>query len=561
MSDRGYFHESCAIFDKSPARGRAPAGARWPVRSGAGRVSANPTFGTPDGSAVLKEAAFGKGGSGPRRQPASSPGRRHPGSAEVGSSGPTTVAPRFRRARLVCGAGLALADVLAFTACTVVVHAIRRMIWDAPALFWGLWPMFGCWLLLRWAAGLYPSFGMPHPEELRRSVLTTLIIALSHLIALLATEETETYRFAGLAIWLPAIPACYFARSFARGVLIRNGFYCMPYVIVGAGPLAEAAIREMRADPELGMVPVGVFGDASRLATPALHGVPVLGPIEAIQDRTFPWPVRHALIALKPDEMNRERFEGLAASLAKTFPRVQVLSGATLLGNLWAQPRPIGPYLATEVRQARFSDGQRRAKRAVDILVSLPILIMAAPVIGLAALAVKLASPGPAFFSQTREGINGQPVRIHKLRTMVPDAEKRLADCLASDPAARFEFERTLKLRNDPRVIPKVGSFLRRSSIDELPQLLNIVRGDMSLVGPRIMPTREVARYSPAGQALRRDVPPGLTGLWQVTSRSDSDLKIREVADAFYVSNWSVWLDAWILLRTVRVVLAGSGAY
>jgi Undecaprenyl-phosphate galactose phosphotransferase WbaP len=454
-----------------------------------------------------------------------------------------------------------MADALVFAVCTAVVYAIRSVIWEATPLFWGLWPVFVCWLLFRWAVGLYPPFGMPHPEELRRSVLTTLIVALSHLIALLATEETETYRFAGLAIWLLALPACYFARSFVRGVLLRNGFYCMPYVIVGVGPLAEAAIREMRADPELGMVPVGVFGDASRLATPAVHGVPVLGPIEAIKVRTFPWPVRHALISLRPGEMNNEQLDKLAANLAETFPRVQVLSDATLLGNLWARSRPIGPYLATEVRQARFSESQRRAKRAVDILVSLPILIMAAPIIGLAAVAVKLASPGPAFFSQTREGINGQPVRIYKLRTMIPDAEKRLAEYLASNPAARFEFERTLKLRDDPRIIPKVGSFLRRSSIDELPQLLNIVRGDMSLVGPRIMPTREVERYSTTGQALRRDVPPGLTGLWQVTSRSNSDLKIREVADAFYVSNWSVWLDAWILLRTVRVVLAGSGAY
>ncbi len=95
----------------------------------------------------------------------------------------------------------------------------------------------------------------------------------------------------------------------------------------------------------------------------------------------------------------------------------------------------------------------------------------------------------------------------------------------------------------------------------ELPQLLNIVRGDMSLVGPRIMPAREVEMYSPAGRELRRDVPPGLTGLWQVTSRNNSDLTVREVADSFYASNWSVWLDTWILLRTVRVVLAGSGAY
>ena len=118
-----------------------------------------------------------------------------------------------------------------------------------------------------------------------------------------------------------------------------------------------------------------------------------------------------------------------------------------------------------------------------------------------------------------------------------------------------------MKLQHDPRILPIIGRFIRQTSIDELPQLYNIVGGDISLVGPRIMPTHEVDRYDRSGQDLRRDVPPGLTGLWQVTLRNNSDLMIRELADAFYVRNWSVWLDRWILLRTVRVVLAGSGAY
>jgi lipopolysaccharide/colanic/teichoic acid biosynthesis glycosyltransferase len=144
---------------------------------------------------------------------------------------------------------------------------------------------------------------------------------------------------------------------------------------------------------------------------------------------------------------------------------------------------------------------------------------------------------------------------------MVIDAESRLAAYLAENPAARAEYDATLKLRRDPRIIPGVGNFIRRTSIDELPQLYNIARGDMSLVGPRIMPKREVDLYTNRGQDLRRDVPPGLTGLWQVTSRNSSDLKVREVADSFYVSNWSIWLDGWIILRTVRVVLTGSGAY
>jgi lipopolysaccharide/colanic/teichoic acid biosynthesis glycosyltransferase len=144
---------------------------------------------------------------------------------------------------------------------------------------------------------------------------------------------------------------------------------------------------------------------------------------------------------------------------------------------------------------------------------------------------------------------------------MVKGAEAKLAKHLAADTAARFEYERTMKLRNDPRILPVVGKIIRKASIDELPQMWSIFKGDMSLVGPRVMPTREVDLYSQEGRDMRRDMPPGLTGFWQVEHRNDSDFQIREVADSFYVANWSIWLDLWIILRTVRVVLTGAGAF
>jgi Undecaprenyl-phosphate galactose phosphotransferase WbaP len=478
-----------------------------------------------------------------------------------GASATAQAGSRFRQARLVSGLGLAGADIVAFSGSLLVVYLFRALVWNGSPFFWGLWPAFVVWMALRLAVGLYPPFAMSQPEELRRSARVTAIAATVHLSMLVATSEYEAYRLVGLGIWILVVPTSYFARSAAKSALLRSGLYGAPYVVIGTGGAAERAIREMRADPELGMVPVAAFGDARRLRTATVEGVPVLGPMETATEQTFPWPVRHALIALGRGEVEPEWIEDFANRLSQVYPRVQVMGDATMPGNMWTRPRPLGPYLALEVRQVRFSKPQRRAKRLFDLAVSLPLLVAAAPVISVAALLVRLASPGPAFFSQTREGMRGQPIRIYKIRTMVPDAERRLAEYLAVNPAARFEWERTLKLRHDPRIIPRIGNFLRRTSIDELPQLLNIVKGDMSLVGPRIMPTHEVDRYTPAGRELRRDVPPGLTGLWQVTSRNNSDLKVREVADAFYVRNWSVWLDGWILLRTVRVVLAGSGAY
>ncbi len=244
------------------------------------------------------------------------------------------------------------------------------------------------------------------------------------------------------------------------------------------------------------------------------------------------------------------------ARLARRYPTLRVMSDLSSPVNLWGKARPVGPYLALEIPHARFSKRQRLVKRAFDLSIAIPVLLAALPIIGIAVI-----SPGSAFFSQMREGENGRPIRIWKIRTMATDAERRLIEYLAANPAAKFEWERTLKLRDDPRVIPKIGNLVRRTSIDELPQLWNVVKGDMSLVGPRVMPRHEVERYSEGGRGLRRDVLPGLTGLWQITYRNNSDLYSREIADSYYVHNWSVWLDAWILLRTVRVVLAGSGAY
>ncbi len=194
-------------------------------------------------------------------------------------------------------------------------------------------------------------------------------------------------------------------------------------------------------------------------------------------------------------------------------------------------------------------------KRILDVLVSLILLIVVAPVIGILALVVMIDSRGGAFFAQTRVGHGGREFRFFKLRTMVQDAEARLAELTALNEADGPLF----KIRRDPRVT-RIGGFLRRSSLDELPQLWNVLRGDMSLVGPRPPLPREVATYGPE-QLRRLSVMPGMTGLWQVSGRSDIDFEHSVALDLAYIDTWSLALDLSLLLKTLLVVVRPRGAY
>jgi lipopolysaccharide/colanic/teichoic acid biosynthesis glycosyltransferase len=199
-------------------------------------------------------------------------------------------------------------------------------------------------------------------------------------------------------------------------------------------------------------------------------------------------------------------------------------------------------------------------KRTIDIIVALFGAAFYLPIIALAVLAVQLVDPGPVLYVQERRGYHGRPIRMWKLRTMYTDAATRLTQHLAADPAAREEWRRRFKLRKDPRILPWIGAFLRRSSVDELPQVWNLIRGDMTLVGPRPLPDYHLEAFDWDFRRLRQSVVPGLTGLWQVTARSDGDNAMMRHSDTHYVTHWSIALDLQILLRTIAAVLSGRGA-
>jgi exopolysaccharide biosynthesis polyprenyl glycosylphosphotransferase len=197
----------------------------------------------------------------------------------------------------------------------------------------------------------------------------------------------------------------------------------------------------------------------------------------------------------------------------------------------------------------------RTIKRILDVTVASFVILLLSPTFILAAIAIKLTSPGPIFFLQERMGLNKRRFKVFKFRTMVPDAEKLMASLEKQNEMSGPVF----KIRNDPRITP-IGKFLRRSSIDELPQLLNVLRGDMSLVGPRPLPVRDYEGFNEDWQRRRFSVKPGITCLWQVNGRSGITFDQWMLLDLQYMDEWSLWLDLKILAKTVPAVLKGAGA-
>mgnify|MGYP001601358783 CR=1 FL=1 len=469
---------------------------------------------------------------------------RHAKASESFASAPLPWAASSYRATWI---GLVVADILSVLAAAFATGSTSA----------GSWAMAAIWVVLRAMVGLYDPISMAPAEDLRRSTQTTFAVFVGHFAAVLLLGRLVAALDSLLPFWGILFVLPWFARQVTRRCLVSAKLHGAPLAVLGAGAPAEALISELHQNPDQGLFPVAVFDDDRSLRGTRIFGVPVVGTLSEATEYPFQHPVRHALVALAPNEIDQLRDVG--AKLTAKFRHVHVTPEFVDLANLWVRSRAIGPLATLEFRQDSVSAPALLIKRWFDAALGFAFLLAAAPLIAVCALLVKLVSPGPVFFSQVREGHRGRLVRVWKIRTMVPDAEDRLAKHLDQNSSAKREWAERVKLDYDPRVIPALGTFLRRWSLDELPQLWNVVTGSMSLVGPRPFPEYHLSLFPNDFRELRRNVPPGVTGLWQVTYRADGDLSHQQAADSYYVRNRSIWLDLWILLRTVRVVFAGSG--
>jgi Undecaprenyl-phosphate galactose phosphotransferase WbaP len=403
--------------------------------------------------------------------------------------------------------------------------------------------------------GLYPGYLLGPVEKLRRRTLATLAVFCGLVAWDLIVARGVVSRGVLLSTLLFALVLPPVGESVIRRTLVRRGRWGIPVVILGAGDTGSLLARTLAEDPQLGLHPVAFLDNRPDAWHSSVEGVAVAGPLALVRD--FESRAEAAILVLA--DLGKEEGDALLQEL--NFARVIVIPHLTEVAGLWVTARDLGGCLGLEIKKNLLIRRNHALKRLMDYAVGLPLFVASLPLMAAAAAWIKLSSRGPAFYRQVREGFEGRRIPVWKLRTMRLDGDRVLNEWLESHPEDRAEWSRYFKLRHDPRVLPFIGKLLRKTSLDELPQLWSVLTGEMSLVGPRPFPSYHLEQFTPEFRALRTRVLPGLTGLWQVSARSDGDVQVQQALDAYYIRNWSPWLDLYILARTVAAVLMMRGAY
>jgi len=415
------------------------------------------------------------------------------------------------------------------------------------------WPLVPLFLLVYWLFDLYPGISICPVDEIRRIFLanTTAFIFLS---VFLASHQGKLIS-QGICLSM-----CVFAaieelvmRAAVRHIGSHFKWWGYPVVLFGSGEVARQVLSKLKSQPHLGLLPVAVV--TFRLADSNIEGVPVYG-LEYLKYLASNG-VKHAIVAAP--ELTSSEFAEVMREGGDTFPHVILIPDTGSVWKVGSRTRDLTGFLGLQVGNNLLLSGSRVAKRMIDLTCATVLTLLLLPLLVVISLSVLVESGFPVLYFQRRLGHGGRNFHIWKFRTMVRDSAEVLDAFLMTNPELRKEWAEDQKLREDPRVT-RVGKFLRKTSLDELPQLWNVIRGEMSLVGPRPIVDAEVAKYQDA-YFLYEKVTPGLTGLWQVSGRNRTSYAERVAFDTHYVRNWSVWMDLYLLAKTVGVVLTGDGAY
>ncbi len=474
----------------------------------------------------------------------------------VGSRG------RFRQGSFIVVASLVLSDALLALAVWEVTFLLRVALGlglPSGATMAIVVPNTIAWVGLRAALGLYPGYGLGHVEELRRQTFALLAtLAITTVFAFASTIADSLSRLSLFAWALSLSVVGPVARNWVKRAMKRMGLLAKPVVVVGSQEAGRRVLKALQREWHLAWEPVGVYDNLVAPASGELEGVPYRGTMTDAVALAHKSEVDTAIFAVPRMGTEHQEFVALASHHFRHVVIVPDFGGSAQLGSA-VVAKDLAGMFGVEIKYSLLDPWAQRLKRAMDIGATAVGGALVLPIILMLALLVWVESRRPIFYSDLRLGRDGKLFPCFKFRTMVPDAETMLQQMLEEDDEIREEYLTYHKLRNDPR-ITRVGRFLRKTSLDELPQLWNVLRGEMSLVGPRPYLSRESDQIGAAYNEIKR-VPPGITGPWQVSGRNSCSFEDRVLMDAYYVRDWSVWLDLLLLARTVRVLLSRRDAY
>ena len=463
---------------------------------------------------------------------------------------------------------LIVADWLTVLACLGAVWSMRSAI--APRFFPGLEPvlplgdfvlqLYGLapWTLAFAQAKLYTRRAL-FWNEARQTLYACTAASLFAVALSFAGRSAESLSRVILAVlWAITIVAVPIARYHVKRLLAAAGLWRKRVLIAGAGESGVQVCERIRANPDLGYEPVGFVDDDAAKAGRKLCGLAVYGPLRDMPRLVDALGAKDVVLAMP--HLPRERLLHLVAICEGHVQSIRLVPDLFGLASVGVDAEDLDGVLLLHMRWNLAKPWNLLWKRAFDLVAGSVAAVLLAPLLLLAALLIRIDSGGPALFVQERLGRNRRPFRCVKFRTMHADNDERLRHHLSASKASRAEWERFAKLKSaDPRVT-RVGRLLRRSSIDELPQLWNVLRGEMSLVGPRPYLPAETERMGDFAETISK-APPGITGLWQASGRNRLSFEQRLRLDEYYVRNWSLWLDVIVLIKTAGVVLRGRGAY
>lgn len=464
---------------------------------------------------------------------------------------------------------LVVADMAVIVLCFWLAWVFRGKVisplfpqWPKFTVQWpSFWPkiyMLGIWF----AVFAYEKLYMKRRsiwEETRVLLKSASIASAFTLLALTFTRTEMIYsRWVIVLAWAFSLVLLPVSRDLVKTALFHLNLWKKRVIVIGSAESIAPVIQSIGQNRILGYQIVGCLTDDRSLIDSTVGGVTVLGhhdDVELWRERTLFEDIIVAFPNIPADRLIEllRRWDGVAETI-RYIPRTGELitSGVEI--------ESIGRVLSLTIRKNLHKPWNVLIKSAFDLLLSIVVLVPLLPLGLVIAAAVRLDSPGPAFFTQIRYGKRGRLIRIIKFRSMHQDADSRLETFLRDNPAAREEWAHYKKLRNgDPRVT-KVGAFLRRHSLDELPQILNVVAGKMSLVGPRPYIQEELAEVKQMKSVLF-EARPGITGLWQISGRSNLPFADRLKIDESYIRNWTLWTDVIILVKTVGAILSGRGAF